>query len=63
MQTRGYTLEQACQRARLLDYYSYRGIKNILEHHLENAQRDCFNALPEHHNLRGPHYYQTGAQR
>lgn len=56
-------LEQACQRARALEYYSYRGIKNMLAHNLENIQLDCFNALPEHHNLRGPHYYQTGAQR
>lgn len=53
-------LEQACQRARAFDYYSYKGIKNILDKHLENAQLDCFKALPEHHNLRGPHYYHTG---
>jgi transposase len=54
-------LEQACQRARGFDYYSYKGIKNILDKNLENSQLDCFNALPEHHNLRGHHYYQTGA--
>jgi transposase len=54
-------LEQACQRARVFDYYSYKGIKNILDNNLENSQLDCFNALPEHHNLRGHHYYQTGA--
>lgn len=53
-------LEQACQRARAFDYYSYKGIKNILDNNLENAQLDCFKALPEHHNLRGQHYYQTG---
>ena len=54
-------LEQACQRARGFEYYSYKGIKNILDNNLENSQLDCFQALPEHHNLRGPHYYQTGA--
>jgi len=54
-------LEQACQRARSFEYYSYKGIKNILDNNLENSQLDCFHALPEHHNLRGPHYYQTGA--
>jgi transposase len=54
-------LEQACQRVRAFDYYSYKGIKRILDNNLENSQLDCFNALPEHHNLRGHHYYQTGA--
>ena len=53
-------LEQACQRAHAFESYSYKGIKNILDHNWENAQRDCFTTLPEHHNLRGPHYYQSG---
>ena len=51
-------LNKACQRAIDFQHYSYKGIKNILEKRLENRQLDCFEALPEHQNLRGNRYYQ-----
>jgi transposase len=51
-------LNKACQRAIHFHHYSYKGIKNILERHLEDCQMDCFPQLPEHQNIRGTHYYQ-----
>lgn len=52
-------LNKACRRATELQYYSYKGIKNILKNRLEEQQLDCFGqALPEHTNIRGNHYYQ-----
>jgi transposase len=51
-------LNKACQRAIHFHHYSYKGIKNILERHLEDSQMDCFPQLPEHQNIRGTHYYQ-----
>jgi transposase len=53
-------LNKACQRALTFDACSYKSIKNILQNNLENAQLDCFEALPEHQNLRGNRYYQNG---
>jgi transposase len=53
-------LNKACQRAISFDHYSYKSIKTILENNLENCQLDCFDPLPEHQNLRGNQYYQTG---
>ena len=53
-------LNKACQRAISFDHYSYKSIKNILENNVENCQLDCFDPLPEHENLRGNQYYQTG---
>ena len=51
-------LNKACKRAIVFDHFSYKGIKNILENHLEDCQIDCFEPLPEHQNLRGNNYYQ-----
>jgi hypothetical protein len=51
-------LNKACRRAIEFGHYSYKGIKNILENKTEEQQLDCFDPLPEHHNIRGNHYYQ-----
>jgi transposase len=51
-------LNKACQIAVDFQHYSYKGIKNILENRLENQQLDCFEAFPDHPNIRGNHYYQ-----
>jgi transposase len=51
-------LIKACQRALEFHLYSYKGIKNILEKHLEDYQQESFDLLPLHQNLRGRHYYQ-----
>lgn len=50
-------LDKACQRAIHFSHYSYKGIKNILENNLENYQLDCFEALPDHNNIRGNQYF------
>lgn len=51
-------LNKACRIALHFQYYSYRGIKNILENNLENQQLDCFETPPNvHPNIRGDHYY------
>jgi transposase len=55
-------LEQACQRAVLLDVCSYRSIKSILDAKLETQPAPTSTAAPlvlvAHDNLRGGHYYQ-----
>ena len=55
-------LEQACQRALLLDVCSYRSIKSILDAKLEtqpvSAPATPPLTLVTHDNLRGGHYYQ-----
>jgi transposase len=55
-------LEQACQRALLLDICSYPSIKSILESKLETqpvpSTPVATGALVTHDNLRGGHYYQ-----
>jgi transposase len=55
-------LEQACQRARLLDVCSYRSIKSILDAKLETqpvpSQPVVTAVLVTHDNLRGAPYYQ-----
>jgi len=50
-------LDKACEKAIYFQYYSYRGIKNILENNLENYQEDIFQPLPDHTNIRGNQYY------
>jgi transposase len=50
-------LNKACQRAIHFNHYSYKGIKNILENNLEDYQLDCFEALPDHYNIRGNQYF------
>lgn len=56
-------LEQACQRARLLDVCSYPSIKSILDTKLETqpvaAQPVVTAVLVTHDNLRGASYYQS----
>lgn len=55
-------LEQACQRALLLDVCSYRSIKSILESKLEtqpvSSSPVVTPVLVAHDNVRGGHYYQ-----
>jgi transposase len=50
-------LNKACSRAINFHYYSYKGIKNILENRLEDYQLDSFKSLPNHKNIRGNQYY------
>lgn len=52
-------LEAACLRAMEFKYYSYRAVKNILEHGLDRTEEEaCSKAvLPAHENLRGHEYY------
>lgn len=50
-------VNKACQRALEFHLYSYKGIKNILDKHLEDYQQERFELLPDHQNLRGHHYY------
>ena len=53
-------LDKACRIAIEFQHYSYKGIKNILENHLENQQLDCFEShsfATAHPNIRGNHYY------
>ena len=53
-------LNTACKKALSLGYYSYYGVKNILENNLENhgQEEDLFsNNLPKHDNIRGTNYY------
>jgi len=56
-------LEQACQRARLLDVCSYPSIKSILDTKLETqpvpAPPVGTAVLVTHDNLRGASYYQS----
>jgi transposase len=51
-------LNKACQRALEFHLYSYKGIKSILEKHLEDYKQESFDLLPLHQNLRGRQYYQ-----
>jgi transposase len=52
-------VNQACKRALYYEYYSYRGVKNILENGMENLQEEksYSRSLPEHENIRGNYYY------
>lgn len=51
-------LDKACELAMSVQYYSYKGIKNILQNNMENHQGDLFNSLPdEHENIRGVTYF------
>lgn len=58
-------LDKACRIAINFQYYSYKGIKNILDNHLENQQLDCFEVSSDgyrnsqHRNIRGNYYYNT----
>jgi hypothetical protein len=54
-------INNACKRALSYDYFSYKGVKNILENNLDSAREespDLFSgSLPEHANIRGNNYY------
>jgi transposase len=52
-------LNNACKRALNFNYYSYKGVKKILENNLDKHQeRDLFlNVIGDHENLRGSQYY------
>ena len=55
-------LEAACARALHINALSYRNVKSILQHRLEQLappSRQLSLALPEHANLRGRDYYQN----
>jgi transposase len=51
-------LTNACQKAIMFNFISYRGIKYILENKLDNYQEEPVQSLPAHNNIRGQHYYQ-----
>ena len=50
-------LNKACKRAIEFNYFSYKGIKNILEKKLENYTEDIFQPFGSHSNIRGSEYY------
>ncbi len=55
-------LEAACARALQINALSYRNVKSILQHGLDQAASPSSQlslALPEHANLRGREYYQN----
>jgi transposase len=58
-------VEAACGRALKYKAVSYRKIRSILEHGLENAAEEARppGKLPEHDNIRGPVYFQESAMR
>ncbi len=52
-------LEAACRRALASGIRSYKGVKNILDAHLETVEPEeaTAEACPAHANIRGPDYY------
>jgi len=52
-------LEAACTRANAAGIRSYKGVHNILKHHLDQAPLDAtsLTPLPCHANIRGERYY------
>ncbi len=50
-------LNNACRIAIRFQYYSYRGIKRILENKMDTYQPEQYKPLPEHQNVRGQKYY------
>jgi len=51
-------LNNACEKAIEFNYFSYKGIKYILENKLDNYQDELFQSFPAHTNIRGQRYYQ-----
>ena len=48
----------ACKRALDFEVYSFKAIQKILENNLDTAPfEDHDQELPDHHNIRGKHYY------
>lgn len=48
----------ACKRALDFEVYSFKAIQKILENNLDTAPfEDHDHELPDHHNIRGKHYY------
>jgi len=58
------TLEQACQKALLCDYPSYRVVANCLKNGLEQHNSETLpnddSSPTAHANLRGADYYRQG---
>ena len=59
---KGYTperLEAACLRANAAGIRSYRGVRNILDNHLDQVALDPVppTPLPAHENIRAENYY------
>ncbi len=52
-------LEAACRRALATGIHFYKGVKHILDAHLETIEPEeaPAEAIPAHANIRGPHYY------
>jgi hypothetical protein len=52
-------LEAACRRALPAGIHSYKGVKNILEAKLDQAEPEepVAEVTPAHENIRGPDYY------
>ena len=55
-------LNDACKKAISFNYFSYKGIRKILENNIQNCQDDLFPSLPSHSNVRGSQYYQQGVK-
>jgi hypothetical protein len=53
-------LENACARSLALRSFSYKSVASILQHGLDQQplRRESPRARVNHHNLRGPNYYQ-----
>ena len=53
-------LNKACKTALYFKQYSYKAVKEILDHKREefSPEPDLFEPLPEHSNIRGCEYYQ-----
>jgi hypothetical protein len=53
-------LEDACARSLVLRAFSYKSVASILQHGLDQQplRREPPRARVEHHNVRGPNYYQ-----
>lgn len=50
-------LNKACRLAMEFEYYSYKGIKRILDNKMDDYQPEQYTSLPDHANIRGKSYY------
>lgn len=50
-------LNKACRLAMEFEYYSYKGIKRILDNKMDDYQPEQYTSLPDHANIRGKNYY------
>jgi hypothetical protein len=50
-------LNKAYRLAMEFEYYSYKGIKRILDNKMDDYQPEQYTSLPDHANIRGKSYY------